>query len=328
MKIPIEKITVSKDNPRQSFEEEGLRSLGESIKEHGQLQSVIVRPRGSGYELVVGERRLRACVLAGLSEIEADVKDVDDVTAMELRLIENIQREDLTDAEKGDGVLALWTLGKYKTIKEMADGIGFRETTMRLWVGKATKVSDKVKTLQSNSIISEDIVSSLVKYPHSIQDKLANAIIKYEIYGGKSGEHPYREFLKLYDQNPKADLEELANKVKGVETVTVSKSEVPSDVLKVIKEIEERKQLAKVKRVQRKRSENITKEKAREHLEKKADFKYVKATVSHGKAGLLPKLKTEVKPTIMPNPKTPDYTLCKCALCPLFAIHCKGRYWA
>jgi len=102
MKISIDKIVVSKDNPRQSFDEEGLRRLGESIREHGQLQAIIVRPKGSQYELVVGERRLRARKLVGLTEIEVSVQDLDDATCMEFRLIENTQREDLTETEKGN----------------------------------------------------------------------------------------------------------------------------------------------------------------------------------------------------------------------------------
>jgi len=323
MKISIDKIVVSKDNPRQSFGEEGLRRLGESIKEHGQLQPVIVRPRASGYELVVGERRLRACALIGLSEIEADVKNVDDVTAMELRLVENILREDLTDAEKGDGVLALWAnYDKYETIKDVANAIHKPCQTVEGWVRQSRKLSPKVREYGVSHILENEHVHQLVKYPHSIQDRLAAVIIRKKISASVPG--PLRPFVKMYDADPEADLDELANKALGIETITLSKSELPP---RVLENIEEKKQLAKVQKIRNKRGKSITKDQIRQNLEKKADFKFVKATVSHGKAGLLPPLKMEVKPTILPNPDNPDYTLCKCALCPLFAIHCKGRCW-
>jgi ParB family chromosome partitioning protein len=106
-RIPIGNIVITKDNPRQIFDEEPLRRLGESIRTHGLLQPIIVRPKEGYYELVVGERRLRAAQLAGMDEIEAKIEEIDDATCTELRLIENTHREDLTDAEKGDAVYVL-----------------------------------------------------------------------------------------------------------------------------------------------------------------------------------------------------------------------------
>ena len=324
LKIPIDKILVSKDNPRQSFDEEGLRRLGESIKSHGQLQPIVVRKKGSLYELVVGERRFRACALVGINEVEAEVRDIDDAGAMELRLIENTQREDLSDAEKGDAVLALWAnYDKYETIKDIAQSINTGYSTALSWVRVANKLSEKVRNLEQSSALPEDAVRWLVKYPHSIQEKLANAIIQYNIRG-KSG-HLHRDFLKLYDANPQRDLNEVADEVLGIETVTVPKSELPKETLE---KFEEKKQLAKVQRIHSKPSKPITKEQVKEKLaEKKTDFKFVRARVSHGKARLSPPLKTEIKPTIIPNPQTPDYSLCKCAVCPLFMKHCSGRCW-
>ena len=97
--------------------------MGESIKAHGQVQSVLVRSRGSDYELVVGERRVRACALVGLPRIRAEVRDLNDAATHELRLIENVHREDLSDAEKGDAVYQLWAFDKYETIKEVCESI-------------------------------------------------------------------------------------------------------------------------------------------------------------------------------------------------------------
>jgi ParB/RepB/Spo0J family partition protein len=320
LKISIAQIVVSKDNPRQSFDEEGLRRLGESIKEHGQLQSIIVRSRGSGYELVVGERRLRACALLGLSEIEADVKNVDDVTAMELRLIENTQREDLSDAEKGDAVLGLWAnYDKYETLQDVAKAIGSTIGTVKHWTEFSRKLSDGVKAVTRARKLTDFQVRYLPKYPKYVQDKLVSVIADRNLTGRQ-----VIVFLKEYDKTPDANLGEIADVAQGTKTITIKTSELPKLVLQ---NIEEKKQLAKVQRIPKKPSRQITKEQVKKKLEKKTDFKFVRASVSHGQAGLLPQLKMEVKPTILPNPSTPDYTLCKCALCPLFATHCKGRCW-
>ena len=122
--------------------------MGESIKAHGQVQNVLVRPRGSDYELVVGERRVRACALVGLPTIRAEVRDLDDAAAHELRLIENVHREDLSDAEKGDAIYQLWAFDKYETIKEVCEAIQIPYNTVaRKWLPKARRLSKKIKSL-------------------------------------------------------------------------------------------------------------------------------------------------------------------------------------
>lgn len=100
VKIKIKDIVITGENPREDFDVEKLRELGESIKVQGLLQPIIVRPREGRYELIVGERRFRACQLIGIPEIEAEVRDIDDLTCMDLRLIENLHREDLTPSER------------------------------------------------------------------------------------------------------------------------------------------------------------------------------------------------------------------------------------
>lgn len=99
--IDISKIEAGVNQPRRDFDEESLQELADSIKKHGILQPVLVRPRGEIYEIVAGERRWRAAELAGLSQIPAVVKEMDDVKAAEISLIENIQRDDLSIIEEG-----------------------------------------------------------------------------------------------------------------------------------------------------------------------------------------------------------------------------------
>ncbi len=100
--LPVERIHPSKGQPRKTFAPEALAELAGSIKEQGVLQPIVVRRRGDEYELVAGERRWRAASQAGLREIPALVKELSDAEALEVALIENIQREDLDPLEEAE----------------------------------------------------------------------------------------------------------------------------------------------------------------------------------------------------------------------------------
>jgi len=100
--LPIERIHPNKAQPRKTFAQEPLAELAASIKEQGILQPVVVRRRGDDYELVAGERRWRAAQLAGLLEVPALVKELSDAEALEVALIENIQRQDLDPLEEAE----------------------------------------------------------------------------------------------------------------------------------------------------------------------------------------------------------------------------------
>ncbi|HZH75090.1 MAG TPA: ParB/RepB/Spo0J family partition protein [Archangium sp.] len=103
MKLPIEAIHRDTLQPRRHFDAEKLRELTESIKAQGILQPVLVRKDGEGFKLIAGERRWRASQLAGLHEIPAIIRDVTEVEAFELALVENLQRSDLNAMEEADG---------------------------------------------------------------------------------------------------------------------------------------------------------------------------------------------------------------------------------
>jgi len=99
--IPLDQIEPNPDQPRLSFDEDTLAELAASVKEHGVLQPVLVRPRGPlRFQLIAGERRWRASRLAGLATIPAMVEEIDDETAMEIAIIENLQREDLSPLDE------------------------------------------------------------------------------------------------------------------------------------------------------------------------------------------------------------------------------------
>jgi len=100
--ISISEIKANPYQPRKIFDEAALGELSESIKEHGILQPVVVRKAGKRFELVVGERRFRAAKLAKLDEIPAIIKELTDQQMMELAILENLQREDLTPIEEAE----------------------------------------------------------------------------------------------------------------------------------------------------------------------------------------------------------------------------------
>lgn len=98
--IPIEKILPNPAQPRLSYEEEGLAELADSIREHGVLQPVLVRSLGSQFELIAGERRWRASRQAGRTTIPAIISELDERGALEVSIIENLQREDLSPLDE------------------------------------------------------------------------------------------------------------------------------------------------------------------------------------------------------------------------------------
>ena len=107
MLCAIEKIAPSKAQPRQHFDPVALDELAQSIREHGLIEPIVVRPSGDGYEIVAGERRWRASQRAGLHEVQVIVRDVSAKESFELALIENVQREDLDPIELAEALQRL-----------------------------------------------------------------------------------------------------------------------------------------------------------------------------------------------------------------------------
>ena len=122
--LAIASITAGKYQPRRNFDEDLLQELAESIKSQGVIEPIIVRNAGKGrFELIAGERRWRASQLAGLSEIPALVREIDDRAAIAIALIENIQREDLSPLEEAQSLARL--IAEFKlTHQQAADAVG------------------------------------------------------------------------------------------------------------------------------------------------------------------------------------------------------------
>lgn len=106
--LDIHEIEPNREQPRKDFDEEALNELADSISVHGLLQPIVVRPRASGrYEIIAGERRWRACRIAGLTRVPAVIKELDEQSAAEIALVENLQREDLNAYEEALGYSTL-----------------------------------------------------------------------------------------------------------------------------------------------------------------------------------------------------------------------------
>lgn len=117
--LPLQKVEPNPNQPRRTFDEGELESLADSIREHGILQPLAVRPMGEGfYQIIAGERRWRAARLAGLEEVPVVVLDADDRAVMELALVENLQRQDLNPMEEAEGYAAL--MGNFGLTQEQA----------------------------------------------------------------------------------------------------------------------------------------------------------------------------------------------------------------
>jgi ParB family chromosome partitioning protein len=102
-RMPVDRVYSNPTQPRQRFDEEALQDLAASIREHGVLQPVLVRPRADGhYQIIAGERRWRASKMAGLTEIPVIIEYIDDEAALEIAIIENLQREDISPLEEAE----------------------------------------------------------------------------------------------------------------------------------------------------------------------------------------------------------------------------------
>lgn len=151
--IAPDKIKPNTLQPREQFDDKSIAELAQSIKEKGIIQPLVVRRQGDQYELIAGERRLRACTQLGLAEVPIIVRNVDDRDALELALIENIQREDLNPIEEAHAFQYL--LDKFKlTHEEMSDVLG------------------KSRPLITNTL-------RLLKLPPDIQDEIKKSRITF-----------------------------------------------------------------------------------------------------------------------------------------------------
>jgi len=146
--VPLDRIEANPEQPRMNFDEDALAELAASIREHGVLQPVLIRPtdKPHHYQLVAGERRWRASRVAGLSEIPALIEQLDDETAMEIGIIENLQREDLSPLDEAllyDRMTRERGYSIRKLAQKLGKDKGYIENRLRL-AGAPTEIKQLV----------------------------------------------------------------------------------------------------------------------------------------------------------------------------------------
>ncbi|MBR3145114.1 MAG: ParB/RepB/Spo0J family partition protein [Clostridia bacterium] len=155
--LKLTEIEPNRDQPRKDFDENALSELANSIAEHGLIQPIVVRPMSSGsYQIIAGERRWRACRMAGLDSVPVVIKDISEKEVMELALIENLQREDLNAIEEAKG---------YKTL---IDSYGLTQESVAERVGKSrSAVTNSLRLLSLKENESDALIKGIISPGHA-----------------------------------------------------------------------------------------------------------------------------------------------------------------
>lgn len=202
--LKISEIEPNRSQPRKEFDEKALSELAESISKHGLLQPLLVRPLPlGGYQIVAGERRYRACRMAGITEVPVIIRELGDTETMEIALIENLQREDLTPIEEALGYQVL------------IDEHGFSQEEVAQSVGKSRpaianslrllKLPQSILDLVSDGKISAGHARALLTLEdEKLMQELADEIIKKDL--------SVRQVEKICKQKPKSEKEEVPEK--------------------------------------------------------------------------------------------------------------------
>lgn len=154
--IEISKITRNPNQPRKNFDETALQELADSIKHNGVLQPILVRRIGSKYQIVAGERRYQASKLAGLKEIPAVVRDIDDKEVFQLALIENLQRSDLSPMEEAKGY------------RQLIDSQGLTQEGLAKILSKSrSAIANTLRLMDLPTVVQEMIEQGLLTAGHA-----------------------------------------------------------------------------------------------------------------------------------------------------------------
>ncbi|MDO4271455.1 MAG: ParB/RepB/Spo0J family partition protein [Candidatus Saccharibacteria bacterium] len=151
--LKIDDVIADPDQPRRHFDPDELASLADSIKEHGVLQPLVVTPKGKKYQVVAGERRLRASQLAGLAKVPAIIRTLSSQHRLEISIIENVQRQDLNPMEMATAYLKLRTQFNL-TNAEIAQRVGKATSTVANTM-RLANLSDNIKHALVDGLISE-----------------------------------------------------------------------------------------------------------------------------------------------------------------------------
>ena len=213
-------ILPNRFQPRKYFDEEEIMQLSESIKEHGVINPIIVRKLGDKYELVAGERRYKANILAGNDDIPAIIMDVNDKESSEIAVVENIQRKDLNAIEEAISYKRILDIG-YMTQEQLAQKMGKSQSAIANKI-RLLKLSDEVQDALMKKQISERHARSLLKLEsQKKQNELLERIINERLTVRKTDEeiekmnNNMNSFNNIYNNVPNNNPEQLTPIMPG-----------------------------------------------------------------------------------------------------------------
>jgi ParB/RepB/Spo0J family partition protein len=255
--VSIEDLEFMSGNPRGEIYDNALKSLSKSLSRDGLIEPIVVRPKGKKFEIIAGERRVRAAIIGNIPKLPAIIREnITDEDASRLRLLENMKRKDLNLVEKVDGIKA--HVEKYNlSLNQVAEELGLKSTTIKKWFNDVNHLSPSIKgDIGFLRKMSPDALALIGKYNFETQEKLARAIISHKLTDWTA-----RRFTDMFESNPEADIDKLAEKSKKqVKTIAVTLPvEEAEKVQKMAKKIreKERKASKKLKKYLRKKKKKL-----------------------------------------------------------------------
>lgn len=175
LQVAIEDIIPNRFQPRLAFDEDGLKELSESIKQHGIIQPLVLRRLGNKFEIIAGERRFKAATMAGLRQVPAIISNIDDNKSAEIALVENIQRRNLTPIEEAKSYKNLLDRG-YMTQEQLAEKMGVSQSSIANKL-RLLNLAPEVQDALLQEKISERHARSLLVLPKEEQAEWLKKII-------------------------------------------------------------------------------------------------------------------------------------------------------
>lgn len=222
LEVPVEAVAPNPRQPRTSFEDEALEALAVSIQEVGVLQPIVVRRVGQGFELIAGERRLRAAKRAGLATIPAVVRESDDAESLREALIENIHREDLNPIELAEA------------FRELLEELGLKQETLaeRLGVSRS-HIANTIRLLQLPSEVQQVLAERKIQAGHgrallSLAEAEAQKTLALRIVAEDLSVREVEELVRNYLEHP-----------SGAKAAAASLTAVPEPDSNPLAEVEE-----------------------------------------------------------------------------------------
>ncbi|MHC5676132.1 ParB/RepB/Spo0J family partition protein [Nostoc sp.] len=254
--IPISLIKLPASQPRRYFDFSKLEELSRSIQKLGILEPLLVRPLPSGdYELVAGERRLRASQIAGLTEVPVVVHDIDDITTYQVRLVENLQREDLNPLEETEGILELLAIQIQITQEEVSSHLNRMRNVCDRYKQENSELRHNVMSQPQTQII-EELFASLgrMSWESFVKNRLPLLNLPLEVLEVlRSGQIEYtkaRAIARVQDESTRKQLlldaiaynlslTEIKRKIQEIESTAQSSSSSQTETASIKERVDD-----------------------------------------------------------------------------------------